>query len=53
MGYGHGSELEYTHPVFIGVGLSIFSGMTKRINLKLTESTVFKSGVTANIYQPS
>ncbi|MFZ1676702.1 MAG: dihydrofolate reductase family protein [Saprospiraceae bacterium] len=40
------------HPVFIGRGISIFSTLPHRLDLKLMDSTVFKSGVVAKVYRP-
>ena len=40
------------HPVLIGSGLEIFSSILKPVDLKLESSTVFKSGIIANIYTP-
>ncbi len=39
-------------PVALGAGTPIFSGMKKKLDLKLTSSRVFKSGVVLLIYEP-
>lgn len=40
------------HPVALGKGLSIFSELTKPINLTLISTTAFRSGVVAHVYRP-
>jgi dihydrofolate reductase len=39
-------------PVAIGKGTTIFQGMTQRMNLKLTDSRIFNSGVVMLTYKP-
>ena len=39
-------------PVVLGNGLPLFKEVKNRINLKLTKSQMFKSGVVALYYQP-
>ncbi|HEY3430116.1 MAG TPA: dihydrofolate reductase family protein [Cyclobacteriaceae bacterium] len=39
-------------PIAIGKGTSIFKGMKRQLNLKLTSSRPFKSGVVLNQYEP-
>jgi dihydrofolate reductase len=39
-------------PVAIGEGTSIFSGISHNLNLKLTDTRVFKSGVVLLCYEP-
>ncbi len=40
------------HPVAIGAGRSIFAELPKHLELQLMSTTVFGSGVTAQIYRP-
>lgn len=40
------------HPVLLGKGLPLFSGLEEPVYLKLVQSTSFKSGTIANIYHP-
>ncbi len=40
-------------PVALGSGTPLFSGMKKKLDLKLTSSRVFKSGVVLLLYEPS
>lgn len=40
------------HPVSLGNGRSLFSRLTKPLNLKLDSSTEFDSGVVAHVYHP-
>ncbi len=40
------------HPVALGTGKPLFENLTKRLNLKLTETNTFKSGVVQLIYEP-
>lgn len=39
-------------PVVLGEGVSIFNGITKKLDLELTDSRVFKSGVVLLSYRP-
>ena len=39
-------------PVAIGEGTSIFSGISHNLNLKLTDTKIFKSGVVLLCYEP-
>jgi dihydrofolate reductase len=41
------------HPVALGKGLSIFSGLAAPIRLALVEAIPFKSGAAAKVYRPS
>ena len=41
------------HPVALGKGLPIFAGLSKPINLNLISTTVFKTGIVANVYRPA
>lgn len=41
------------HPVAIGSGTSIFKGLTTRLNLELTGTKTFKSGVVLLDYKPA
>ena len=41
-----------THPVALGRGLAIFSGIPETRNLALVESRNFPKGAVANIYRP-
>jgi dihydrofolate reductase len=38
------------HPILLGSGLPLFSSLSKPTDLKLQSSTVFNSGIIANIY---
>ncbi len=40
------------HPVALGKGLPLFSGLPKALDLELVSTTIFRSGVTAQIYRP-
>jgi len=40
------------HPVALGSGLPLFEGLKERLNLKLTGTNTFKSGVVQLIYEP-
>ncbi|HWB27146.1 MAG TPA: dihydrofolate reductase family protein [Chitinophagaceae bacterium] len=42
-----------THPVALGAGLQIFSGLEKPMHLKLVSSKTFSGGIVGNIYQPA
>lgn len=42
-----------THPVALGVGLPIFNGLSKPLNLKLADVKVFPGGVIAHTYHPA
>lgn len=41
------------HPVALGKGLSLFSGLARPLDLKLTSSTAFPAGAVAQIYRPA
>jgi dihydrofolate reductase len=41
------------HPVSLGQGLAIFSGLNQPQPLKLVESKTFPTGVTAQVYRPA
>jgi dihydrofolate reductase len=41
------------HPVALGRGLPIFSGLAKPIDLKLVSATTFATGAVAHVYRPS
>lgn len=41
------------HPTVLGEGKPLFKDLKERLNLKLTDTKVFKSGVVQLIYQPS
>ncbi|NIG54681.1 dihydrofolate reductase family protein [Chitinophaga sp. Cy-1792] len=43
----------YVHPVVLGAGKPLFEEVKERINLKLTGTRVFKSGVVELVYEPS
>jgi dihydrofolate reductase len=43
--------LLFVHPVVLGNGLPIFSGLTSPLDMTLTESQPFPSGVIANTYR--
>jgi dihydrofolate reductase len=52
----HGLVDEYhllTHPIALGHGLPLFSGLAKPLDLKLLSATSFDGGAVAHIYQPS
>lgn len=40
------------HPVALGTGKPLFENLPKRLNLKLTKTNTFKSGVVQLIYEP-
>ena len=40
------------HPVFLGRGLPLFSGLKAPVDLKLESSMVFSSGIVAHVYTP-
>lgn len=40
------------HPVALGRGLPLFSGLEQPINLRLVSTTAYSSGVVGNVYQP-
>lgn len=40
------------HPVVLGEGTPIFNGITKKLNLKLSSSRIFKSGKVLLTYEP-
>ena len=40
------------HPVALGRGLPLFSGLTKPLDLKLMTATTFESGAVAHVYGP-
>jgi len=40
-----------THPVALGVGLSLFSSLNKPADLTLVEAKAFKLGAVAHIYR--
>jgi dihydrofolate reductase len=41
------------HPVALGRGLPLFSGLQKPIDLRLVSSTAYSSGVVGNVYHPA
>jgi dihydrofolate reductase len=41
------------HPVALGRGLPIFSGLATPIDLKLVSATTFATGAVAHVYQPA
>jgi dihydrofolate reductase len=41
------------HPVALGRGLPLFSGLPKALYLKLVSATTFASGAVAHVYQPA
>jgi dihydrofolate reductase len=52
----HGLIDEYqimVDPVLLGSGTSIFKGLKQKLDLKLTSSRTFKSGVVLLCYQPT
>jgi dihydrofolate reductase len=52
----HGLVDEYhllTHPIALGHGLPLFSGLAKPLDLKLLSATSFDGGAVAHIYRPS
>jgi dihydrofolate reductase len=40
------------HPIVLGTGLPLFSGLTAPVHLKLVDKETFDSGAAAHIYQP-
>jgi dihydrofolate reductase len=40
------------HPVVLGNGLSLFSGLPQPLSFKLIRSTKFETGTMANVYRP-
>lgn len=51
----HGLVDEYhllAHPIALGHGLPLFSGLAKPLDLKLLSATSFDGGAVAHIYQP-
>jgi len=40
------------HPIALGTGKPLFENLTNRLNLKLTQTNTFKSGVVQLIYEP-
>ena len=52
----HGLVDEYhllVHPVALGRGLPLFSGLAKPLDLKLVKATTFEAGAVAHIYRPA
>jgi dihydrofolate reductase len=41
------------HPVALGVGLPLFSGLDRPIDLKLISTSLFSRGVVAHVYHPA
>jgi dihydrofolate reductase len=41
------------HPVALGAGLPLFSGLPKRLDLELRGTTLFRSGIAAHVYRPA
>ena len=41
------------HPIALGSGQSLFAQLTKRLDLELRGTTLFRSGVAAHIYWPA
>jgi dihydrofolate reductase len=41
------------HPVALGAGLPLFSGLAKPMYLTLASTSIFASGVTARVYRPA
>jgi dihydrofolate reductase len=41
------------HPVALGAGLPLFSGLAKPMYLTLVSTSIFASGVTARVYRPA
>jgi dihydrofolate reductase len=41
------------HPVALGAGLPLFADLEKPADLKLVSTSIFASGVTANVYRPA
>lgn len=41
------------HPVILGRGMAIFSGLRRPIDLQLVDSVSFKAGAVMNIYRPA
>jgi dihydrofolate reductase len=41
------------HPVALGRGLPLFSGLAKPLDLKLVSATTFASGAVAHVYRPA
>jgi len=41
------------HPLALGRGLPIFSGLAKPTDLKLVSATTFATGAVAHVYRPA